>query len=157
MCNINDSIWTQTHRILLSFHTAVSPYLCHKWRHMGLAFFGSWAFFVNNLRLEWDRVEKGTIMMALGYQSDSSATWSPISINDLRGCNLTLTSGSTLYTVLKNEPIRNRYISRSSHDWKMIDISFKSELLNNFNSVPLFIRYKLRPWIRANISCPTMM
>ena len=30
---------------------------------------------------------------------------------------------------VKNDPIKNRYISNCNYDWKMIDISFESELL----------------------------
>ena len=41
------------------------------------------------------------------------------------------------YRVLKNELIKNRYISKSKYGWNMIDISFKSDLLFFF-CVPLF-------------------
>ena len=51
------------------------------------------------------------------------------------------------YRVFKKEPIKNRYISKSSYGWKMTDISCESKLLKCFGSVPLFIvRYELRPW-----------
>ena len=69
---------------------------------------------------------------------------------------LTLTHGSWRPCIMhyavqgvvkKDEPIKNRYISKSKYRWNMIVISFESELLKFFDSVPLFIiRYKLRPW-----------
>ena len=51
-----------------------------------------------------------------------------------------------MYSVLKNEPINNCNISKGNYLRDMIYISFKSELLKMFDSVPLFIfRRKLRP------------
>ena len=51
------------------------------------------------------------------------------------------------YRVLKNEPIWNRYISKSKYRWKTIHISFESDLLKFFDSAPLFdVRCKSRPW-----------
>ena len=52
-----------------------------------------------------------------------------------------------LYRVFKKEPIKNRYISKSNYRWKIIHISFASDLLKFSDSVPLFVvRCKLRPW-----------
>ena len=46
----------------------------------------------------------------------------------------------------KNEPIKNRYISKSNYRLEMIHIQLESELLKFVDSVPLFsVRYKLRP------------
>ena len=67
--------------------------------------FGSSAFFVNKLRSNWDRVEKGSIVLALSCQNDLDVTCPPTSIRDFRGCDLTLTWGSTLTLTFKKQKV----------------------------------------------------
>ena len=45
----------------------------YSWRHRGS--FGSAEFFVNNFQSNWDKVLKGTIVLALSSQIDWYATW----------------------------------------------------------------------------------
>ena len=76
----------------------------------------------------------------------------------LRSLLLFLSLKLYLQGIQENEPIKNRYVSKSNYCWKMINISFESELLKFFDSVLLFIvRYKLRQWKGTNTPCPKTM
>ena len=51
-------------------------------------------------------------------------------------------------TGCKSEPQKNRFISKSSYDWKNDRYIIRKQIAEIFDSVPLFIvRYKLRPWL----------
>ena len=64
------------------------------WRHRCLTWSSS--FFVHNFRLNWDRVEKGTTVMAMRSWIGWNATWPHSVTCDLREFDRTLTSGAIL-------------------------------------------------------------
>ena len=76
---------------------------CHRWHHRGPS--GSSAFFVNNFRSTWYRESiKAPLWWHWVPETTGMQLDPPISIHDLRGCDLILTLWSTLtliFTKLK--------------------------------------------------------